>query len=198
MDQLWKWGLVLLVVGVAAFFAFRLLGPEPGPGPAVAPEPIPEPVVEVGPPFGGEDDVAYADSLWDVMEGYTGWESQTEVMDGGSPHGALVRIYTNTLQILGVEVYVIVKDNYGGEDATIETVSAAPADYLVAVTVMAQREPGYDPENGDWYWAKYFPAGSLDVNPAGVPLAGRVAKGADTGCIACHASAEGGDYLFTE
>lgn len=28
-------------------------------------------------------------------------------------------------------------------------------------------------------------------------LAGRVAKGADQGCIACHQTAEGGDYVYT-
>jgi len=27
-------------------------------------------------------------------------------------------------------------------------------------------------------------------------LAGRVAKGAPTGCIACHKAAPGGDYIF--
>jgi len=37
----------------------------------------------------------------------------------------------------------------------------------------------------------------LDKNPKGMQLAGRVAKGAEKGCIACHGSAPGDDYLFT-
>lgn len=37
---------------------------------------------------------------------------------------------------------------------------------------------------------------TVDKNDKGVPLAGRVAKGTTMGCMACHANAEGGDYLF--
>jgi hypothetical protein len=62
---------------------------------------------------------------------------------------------------------------------------------------MVQREAGYDPENNDWYWVKYSPAGGVEKNEEGTALAGRVAKGAGQGCIACHASARGGDYFFT-
>ena len=65
-----------------------------------------------------------------------------------------------------------------------------------AVTVMFQRESGYDDDNKNWYWAKYLADGSLDKNPKGMELAGRVAKGADAGCIACHSGADGEDYEF--
>ncbi|KPP84625.1 MAG: hypothetical protein HLUCCO07_05865 [Rhodobacteraceae bacterium HLUCCO07] len=64
-----------------------------------------------------------------------------------------------------------------------------------AHTVMFRREAGYDPDNADWFWVKYLPDGSLDKNPSGTPLAGRVGKGMDEGCIACHAGVE--DYVFT-
>jgi hypothetical protein len=33
-------------------------------------------------------------------------------------------------------------------------------------------------------------------NPKGMQLAGRVAKDMKGGCISCHLSAEGGDYLY--
>ena len=62
---------------------------------------------------------------------------------------------------------------------------------------MVQREAGYDRDNNDWFWVKYSPGGTIDQNPAGMALAGRVAKGTNTGCIACHASAKDNDYLFT-
>jgi cytochrome c peroxidase len=42
-----------------------------------------------------------------------------------------------------------------------------------------------------------MPDGSLDENDNGMAMAGRVAKGADKGCIACHAKAKGDDYVFT-
>jgi hypothetical protein len=60
---------------------------------------------------------------------------------------------------------------------------------------MFQRE-GYDSDNNDWFWAKYLPDGSFDSNPAGVPLTGRIAKGMNSGCIACHTAAPGDDMVF--
>ena len=66
---------------------------------------------------------------------------------------------------------------------------------LAAVTVM-KKVDGYSPQAGDWFWVKYSPDGSIDKNPDGVPLAGRVALGANEGCIACHSGAGGGDYVF--
>lgn len=56
--------------------------------------------------------------------------------------------------------------------------------------------PGYDPDNLDWFWARYNPDGSIAENPMGVALAGRVAKGMEDGCIACHAGAAD-DMVFT-
>jgi hypothetical protein len=41
------------------------------------------------------------------------------------------------------------------------------------------------------------PDGSLDQNPQGMQLAGRVAKGVNRGLIACHTGAPGRDDLFT-
>ena len=91
---------------------------------------------------------------------------------------------------------VIVKRNYGPEGVSVEEVLSDPVEHLAAVTVMFKREEGYDPDNQNWFWVKYLPDGSLDQNPMGVRLAGRVAKGADQGCIACHSGAPGGDYEF--
>ncbi len=92
---------------------------------------------------------------------------------------------------------LIVKYNYGGEGVSTDAVSQNPDQYLAAVTIMYQRA-GYDPDNNDWFWAKYLPDGSLDKNPKGMQLAGRVAKGnTEAGCIACHSAAPGGDMVFT-
>ena len=78
-----------------------------------------------------------------------------------------------------------------------ENVAKDPNKYLGAFTVMYKR-PGYDPDNSDWFWAKYLPDGSLDKNPKGMQLAGRVAKvDPPAGCIGCHSAAPGGDMVFT-
>jgi len=90
---------------------------------------------------------------------------------------------------------VVLKRNFGPEGVTTDQVMAEPGKHLGAITVMFQREAGYDSDNNDWFWVKYLPDGSLDKNPKGMKLAGRVAKGMDVGCIACHSNED--DYLFT-
>jgi len=52
-----------------------------------------------------------------------------------------------------------------------------------ALDVMWKRE-GYDPENGDWFWAEYAPDGRLE----------KVGTGA--GCGDCHRAALTNDYVF--
>lgn len=78
----------------------------------------------------------------------------------------------------------------------MESVLSYPNKHLGAYTVMFRREAGFDADNQNWFWVKYLPDGSLDKNPAGMRLAGKVAKGADVGCIACHTGA-GDDMVFT-
>ena len=147
-------------------------------------------------PFGGEADVAFAGALWAAIDGYDGWVLQSEIMPGKSPHGMFIRMYYNIVTVDGVAYHVVVKDNYGGEDVTLDMVKAAPADYLMAITPLVQREAGYDSDNNDWYWVKYGPDGMVGKNDMDVALAGRVAKGMPMGCISCHVNAGGGDYLF--
>ncbi len=146
--------------------------------------------------FGGPDDVTFAETLWAGMEGYRDWPLSSGVYEGASPHGAFLRMHYNMVLVDGVPYHVIIKDNFAGEGATIEGVEAAPMEHLAAVTVMVQREAGYDEDTGNWYWVKYDADGTVSTNDAGMKLAGRVAKGANQGCIACHTGAGGGDYLF--
>jgi len=147
--------------------------------------------------FGGPADVEFAAGLWASMQGYHDWPMASDVYPGASPHGSFLRLYYNIVHVDGAPYHVIVKDNFGGDGATLETVSENPADYLVAVTAMLHREPGYDPDNMDWFWVKYDADGTVSKNDMDTALAGRVAKGMDAGCIACHANAGGGDYYFT-
>ena len=151
-------------------------------------------------PFGGPESVAYAGDLWRALQAarLVGPAAiETKAYSGQHPHGAVLQNVDTILTVNGVSGPVLVKNNYGGEGASVESVTMNPSKYLVAVTVMFKR-PGYDPDNKDWFWAKYLPDGSLDKNPKGMPLAGRVAK-ADppAGCIACHSAAPGGDMVFT-
>jgi len=150
-------------------------------------------------PFSGPASVAYAGKLWTALEtanlvGPNALHSRP--YQGLLPHGAISTNVESTLIIGDNTGPVIVKNNFAGDGATINSVSANPGRYFVDVTVMYKRE-GYDLDNNDWFWAKYLPDGSLVKDPRGMQLAGRVAKGTDAGCIACHTAAPGGDLVFS-
>lgn len=148
-------------------------------------------------PFGGDEDKAYAMKLWEAMESASlvGDNSiKVRPFEGNEPHGTIQEVLATTTTIDGHTGRLLVKRNHGGKDGlTVEEVYDSPTEYLAAVTIMFKREEGYDPDNQNWFWAKYLPSGELDKNPKGAELAGRVAKGMDVGCIACHTAAGGED-----
>ncbi len=148
-------------------------------------------------PFGGADSISYAVQLWDAME------AQRLVGDnairafpytGGAPHGDILVTLESDLTIDGHKGAIIVKKNYTLEFATVEDVANNPGQQH-DVTIMFHREDGYDPDNQDWFWAKFTAEGEILSGPPGA-LAGRVFKGMDVGCIACHKGAPGGDMVF--
>lgn len=153
-----------------------------------------------GAPFGDAQSVSYAAALWQQLaaKGLVG-EGMIHALpyEGTEPHGMMLETFFSTATVEGHTGTVVVKRNYGPAGVSADAVLAEPDKHLGAVTVMFRREAGYDPDNQDWFWVKYLPDGSLDKTPNGTALAGRVAKGMDTGCIACHANAGGDDYLFT-
>ena len=152
----------------------------------------------VAAPFGGADDRAYAARLWSALQDRA-LVGENMLMSapytGQHPHGAILDTIEVPVTVLGNRDVAIIKRNYGGEGVTRDRVYNDPKRYLKAITVMYKRN-GYDSDNNDWFWAKYLPDGSLDSNPAGARLAGRVAKGMTGGCIACHKAAPGGDMVF--
>lgn len=150
-------------------------------------------------PFGGDDSVQYAGKLWKALEdaNMTGASAVvSKPYKGQHPHGAVLDTIEGPVTVGGHTGVAIVKRNYGGENVSEANVATDPNGYLAAITVMYKRESGYDGDNQDWFWAKYLADGSLDKNPAGMQLAGRVAKGKPAGCIACHTAAPGGDLVF--
>ncbi|KPV41947.1 hypothetical protein AN478_00050 [Thiohalorhabdus denitrificans] len=162
---------------------------------------------EEGPPFGGQASVNYADSLWQAMNNarLVGPDAvQTVPYQGQEPHGAVLETLYGEVSVGGIagvaghEGQVIVKRNYMGEDITNAKVAKDRDRYLASVTVMFKREPGYDPEHNDWFWVKYEPDGSVASDEQGMKLAGRVAKGQDEGCIACHSEQKDNDYQYNK
>ena len=146
-------------------------------------------------PFGSVNDLALADSLWTIIadkhSGYLTWnswgEAEVEMYEGESPHGAFLKTYVSSNASRTPDQIphgsIIVKENY-------------MADRTLGPLTIMWRLHGYDPDNFDWFWAKYLPDGALDKNPKGIKLAGRVAKGMDVGCISCHDQTDQ-DLVFT-
>jgi len=149
-------------------------------------------------PFGGPEDVDYAKKLWGAMQsaGLLGGNGiMSTPYKGQHPHGAVLDTIETELKVGSNSGVLIVKRNYGGDGVSKSAVADDPAKFLKALTVMYKRK-GYDMDTKDWFWAKYLADGSLDKNPKGMMLAGKVAKGAPKGCIACHTAAPGGDMVF--
>ena len=147
-------------------------------------------------PFGGKDDIAFAQTLWATLmsERLVGPNRiHVQPFEGNEPHGAIQQVLGTDISINGRTAKAIVKVNHGGPDVDVRAVYDNPNQFVGAYTVMFKREDGYDPENKNWFWAKYKPTGELDLSPKGAAIAGRFMKGADVGCIACHTAIGGAD-----
>lgn len=150
-------------------------------------------------PFGDKTSVAYSQDLWTAMKKARlvgGNSIRTHAYEGTEPHGAILETFDTMITVNGHSGVLIIKKNFGPAGISVEDVANDPAKHIKAVTVMFKREKGYDSDNKDWFWVKYKPNGSLHMDPKKMMLAGRVAKGMDAGCIACHKGADGDDYVF--
>lgn len=157
------------------------------------------PFLAVAAPFGNDADLADAKKVWSasVDAGFVGENAVvTRPYKGMPPHGLILELMEKDVTIDGHKGALVIKKNYGGNGLTINDVIGDPNKYLKAVTIMFKREAGYDAENKDWFYGKYNSDGSLQKNPKDMKLAGRVAKGAPTGCISCHKAAPGGDFIY--
>ena len=158
-------------------------------------------------PAGTVDDVEYARRLWLVLEQQHMVGKQATALEpfigAARPHGWVLEVDSRTVRVGNHSGFVVVKKNYRGNNISVADVESDRAKYLESISVMYKRESGYDPENLNWFWAQFQPDGRLVVMRRmgmKVMMAGRVMKGAtpdkNRGCIYCHSSAGGGDYIF--
>lgn len=153
------------------------------------------------------EDVLYAQQLWQAMAKQNLVGEQAIALKpffgGAKPHGMILEIYSRAFKMGDYTGFLVLKRNYNGEGVSIESVSKNRKKYLSAITIMFQREAGYDNDNLNMFWAKYKPDGSLftkEMSGHEMQLAGRLIKGKpgenNKACLYCHASAGGGDYIF--
>ncbi|MGE3718543.1 MAG: cytochrome P460 family protein [Bauldia sp.] len=139
------------------------------------------------------DDAAYAGTIWEqlVSQRLVGPDALGAVPYAreGQAHGATLVTFQSVITVDGVTGPVLIKRSYT-DAATRGGIIAHPNENLENVTVMFQREDGYDAANQDWFWAMYAPTGMVGQMD-GMNMAGQV-----TMCSGCHATAPGNDYIF--
>jgi hypothetical protein len=104
------------------------------------------------------------------------WDDHQDMQPGNSPHGPFHRVFVNEvlLKAGGVPVpygAIQVKESFDSNKKP------------TALTVMYKVE-GFNPEGGDWFWARYTLEGK--AGPAGKVQ----------GCIGCHAVKASNDYIL--
>lgn len=151
----------------------------------------------------GMSDTDRATMLLDMARGqnyeYT-WHYETDVpagfYKGLPPHGDILRTYMNAIAhdaaMARTGAYppgaFFMKENHMPvEGVTVpddkQTAIAGFPGNLAAYTMMVKISD-YDPDNGDWFYAKIATDGTIDA-------AGRV-----EGCIGCHTSVKDNDYIY--
>jgi hypothetical protein len=143
---------------------------------------------------GGETGLTDADraaALWDAIDGFSAWDSLdgwTQVVPtAGGAHGDFVQVWADggTLTALesGSEIPdggIIVKAGFE------EDPGGAALDSVDHTLTVMQKIAGYDPDHGDWFWAR------LDSNTGAVDgFAGQ-----ESACHGCHEGADlDGDFV---
>lgn len=125
-------------------------------------------------------DQAAGATLWKEMAGHQSWSQFADhpgLQPGKGPHGKFVSTYINAVAAASPGDLpagsILVKENYSSRD---------PAS-LESLTVM-KKIAGYDPQHGDWFWARYEPDGTATHSgQAGM-------------CYRCHEDADGDDLVF--
>ena len=125
-------------------------------------------------------------SLWNyiaVTKPYTKWSlwpGMGKLYKGQEPHGMLLTSYVSK------DAKKVIKKKLGVFDpgAIIVKENYMPDKTLAAITVM-YKVKDYDPDAGDWFWAKYAPDGTVQ------------AQGQPKGCINCHGAKNANDWVFT-
>ena len=123
-----------------------------------------------------------AEALWKYItetDPYTKWGQWPDfagVVKSNSPHGPFVRVFVNKIG-LGMT-------KPPAPQGMIEVKEGLDKDNKIRnITVQYKVGNGYNPDGGDWFWAKYSPEGKADA-------AGKVG-----GCIRCHKGGGDNDYI---
>lgn len=125
-------------------------------------------------------------AVWDYLkkEGYAKtwkmWPGTTVMYPGPEPHGAFLTTYVNDAAAKAIAGKkgkfsagaIIAQDNFSKDKK------------LKFISVM-YKVKGYNPKEGDWFWAQYKPNGRIE------------SEGKIDECIKCHVAQKTNDYVYT-
>jgi hypothetical protein len=146
--------------------------------------------------YGLESDIKLAEQLWKALEAARvigPGRINVHAYKGERPHGAIQQLDATTVEVGDHRGRVIVKANHTKDGATVPNVYDNPNKYLSSYTVMFTNRAGYDPDNRDWFWVRYWADGKITRTDDGTAVAGRIGKIAKIGCIGCHRKVGGED-----
>lgn len=106
------------------------------------------------------------------------WPGTEAFYKGELPHGAMLVTYVNDTAHKAIEG----KTGSLPEGSMIVMENYSPEKKLGAIVVM-YKVKGYNPEAGDWFWARYLASEKIDGE-------GKISK-----CIKCHGDARDNDYI---
>ncbi len=161
------------------------------PPPSSTPRPTIDPAFLAAPPTrdmsNGEADLPepVGRAVWNFLQevnyrdAWELWPGKGEKFQGGEPHGALHTIYVSPSAFRAVTTKagsmpdgaIVVKENF-------------TADGIFDLVTLMYKRQGFDPENNDWFWAKFKKNGEID------------AEGRIPGCQACHGAQKDNDYIW--
>ncbi len=121
-------------------------------------------------------------ALWKYItetDPYTKWGQWPDfagVVKSNSPHGPFVRVFVNKTGLAMTKP--------PAPRGMIEVKEGLDKNNKIRnITVQYKVGQDYNPEGGDWFWAKYSPQGKVD------------AAGKLSGCIRCHKGRGDNDYI---
>jgi len=150
--------------------------------------------------FGNNNDKLFSIILWDKMKQakLVGNDAiSSHIFKGLPPHSEYIERFDTKLYIARQYAPLVIKKHYVSKGSSLKDIINNPKKYLTKIAVMYKRRFGYDDDNKNWFYAMYSPKGEILKNKQGKRLAGRVQNSQKMGCISCHSSAPGGDYIFS-
>lgn len=107
------------------------------------------------------------------------WPGKEKLYKGSQPHGDLLTTFVNPA------AWFSIRDKKGIADGAIIAKESYSADKKFQGLSVMYKIKGYNPQAGDWFYAKYAPDGKV------------LASGKVEACIKCHEKKKENDYLFT-